>query len=165
MKYEIETVLAGARVERIAQWDEVRDRLEGFLQEETARAEASIAARGKLATALRNLAVKLEEGLPPFEKQLLSDDVSAITDTAKDALRGLPSRYDKRHLQRDIRDSRAHLAGIEQQQESELESFLRAALDAGETHTTTNAMKDVGVTPRELMSMVAAGRQARVGNA
>lgn len=165
MRYEIETVLAGARAERIAYRDQVRDHLEGLLQEDLSRTEASVAARSNLATVLRNLAVKLDEGLPPFEQQLLSDDVSSITDATKAALKGLPSRYDKRRLKQDIKDDRAHLFAAEQERESELESFLRAALDAGETHTSTNAMKDVGVSPRELMSMVATGRQARVGNA
>lgn len=164
MRYEIDTVLAGARAERLEQRDMTRDHLEGLLQKSSEHAEASIAARGKLAVALRQLAAEVEEGEPPFDTILRSDDVGAVTERAKNVLKGLPSKYDARRLERDIKEARAHHTAAEKDHESFLESYLRAALAAGETHISTNALKEAGVSPRETLDLVAKGQQARFGS-
>lgn len=164
MKYEIETVLAGARVTRMEQRDLTKELLEGLLKQEAANVQLAADKRSELANELRRLARTVYNGEAPFDKPLTYDDGPEITARVRGVWKGLPSKGENRRLERDIKDARTRLAAAEQERESPLESYLRAAQAAGETHVSTNALKDAGVSPTETMDIVSKGHQARFGS-
>lgn len=162
MRYEIDTVLAGARAERLDQRELTRERLDRLLQAQATYTDAAVAKRVELVRELRSLSDMVEEGLPPFDKPLLFDDASELNARVRSALKGLPSKIEQRRLDREVKDARDQHAAP--QLEGFLESYLRAAQAAGETHISTNALKEAGISPRETMDLVAKGQQARFGS-
>lgn len=162
MRYEIDTVLAGARAERLDQRELTRDRLDRLLQAKATNTDTAVAKRGELVRELRTLSDMVEEGLPPFDKPLLFDDGSELNTRVRAVLKGLPSKIEQRRLDREVKEARDQHAAP--QLEGFLESYLRAAQAAGETHISTNALKEAGISPRETMDLVAKGQQARFGS-
>lgn len=162
MRYEIDTVLAGARAERLDQRELTRERLDRLLQAQATYTDTAVAKRVELVRELRSLSDMVEEGLPPFDKPLLFDDASELNARVRSALKGLPSKIEQRRLDREVKDARDQHAAP--QLEGFLESYLRAARAAGETHISTNALKEAGISPRETMDLVAKGQQARFGS-
>lgn len=143
MRYLIDHVLEGVNIRRAQMLQEAEDRLRELADKAGAQQDIMAKMPDRLITGMNHVADELDNmtSLQPGQWEEL------VTRHIKPLLNDMPAKYEWDRLQQDLERAERHAAslrGMIQSGDSDLEVFLRAVKEGGETHVSQHALKQAG---------------------